>query len=230
MQSLSYFLSAATATSAQASVNVIAQFFSRTVTIISIIVCAVGLGLLLIKRKTTAIDKAILLAGAFYSALGVVLNTLGYRAVAVAFVPFSLGAAFLFKGKFRPYFIVLFSVLLALFLFVPIHTLFTTEVSFQTTQNYIADNFFLNHYDWQNAGFVVTDFWTNTYLSPKLSNYLFIYQSFSSGDKVDAVLYTPQFAGVNLDNYTTMQSLSQGERLDVVYNDGISYVLINPNH
>ena len=229
MQSLSYFFSAATATSAEASINNTAQLFSRIVTVTVIAVCAIGLIILLIKRKTTAIDKAILFAGAVYSVLGVVLNTLGYRAVAVAFVPISLGAAFLYHSKFKVYFAILFSVLLALFVFIPIHNSFTNQVSFQTTQNYVADNFFLNHYTWENPGLVVSDFWTTTYLEPKLVNYHFIHQDFNTGTKVDAVFYTPQLAGAHLANYTDMQSLSQGERLNVVYNDGFSYVLTNPN-
>jgi hypothetical protein len=230
VQSLSYFISSASSTAVQIPINNTAQFFSRTVTVTAIIISIVGLIFLLFKRRVNALDKAILFTGIIYSALGVVLNTLGYRAVAVAFAPISLGAAFLFQGKFRLYFAVLFSVLLALFLFIPIHTLFTTEISFQTTQNYVADNFFLNHYNWQNAGFVASDYWTNTYLSPKLNTYHYIFPQYIKGFKADAVLYTPQLTGINFGNYTNMQSLSQGEGLNVAYNDGISYVLINPNH
>jgi len=229
MQSLSYFLSAATATPVQASINNVAQNFSRIVTITAIFVCVIGLIILLIKRNTTAIDKAILLAGSVYSVLGVVLNTLGYRALAVAFVPVSLGAAFLFHSKFRIVFAVIFSVLLALFLFVPLHNSFSSEVQFQTTQNYFADNFFLNHYNLENPGVVVSDFWTTTYLEPKISTYHFINQYFDAGTTVDAVFYTPQLAGLYLANYTTMQSLSQGDELNILYNDGYSYALTNPN-
>ena len=227
MGSLSYFVSAATATTVQTSINNIAQLFSRVVTITAVVICVVGLLILFLKRKTNVLDKAILFAGAIYSVLGVVLNTLGYRAVAVAFVPISLGAAFLFNSKFKICFAVVFSVLLALFFFIPLHNSFVTEVSFQTNQNYVADNFFLDHYNWKNPGFVVTDFWTNTYLLPKLDNYQYIYPNFDLPQKVHTVLYTPQFTGINLDNYTTMQDFAQGENLNIVYNDGFSYILTN---
>ena len=209
--------------------SVVAQFFSKTLTIAAILTCVVGLILLLVKRKTNALDKAILLCGLVYSSLGVVLNTLGYRAIAVAFIPVSLGAAFLFKSKFRSYLTGFFLVLLVLCLFVPLHQSFNTGNSAQTKENYVADNFFLNHYNWKNPGFVVTDFWTSTYLSPKMSTYEYISTGLGTGEEPNAILYTPQFEGLKLGNYSSMESLSQGERLNVEYNDGSSFVLIKPS-
>lgn len=206
-------------------ISVIAQFFSKTVTIAFIIICAVGLILLLIKRKMTGLDKAILLSGIVYSSLGVVLNNLGYRALAIAFIPISLGVAFLFKSKFRPYLAGLFLILLALSFFVPLHASFTTGNAAQTTENYVADNFFLTYFHWKTPDSVVTDFWTATYLSPKLNTYEYISQGFKMGEKPDVVLYTPQFIGFKLGNYSSMENLSQGEGLNLLYNDGFSYIL-----
>jgi hypothetical protein len=224
----SYIVSQTVASSSVAiSINVIAQFFSRTVTIAFVGLCVAGLIVLLIKRKMDVLDKVILFTGVVYSGLGVVLNTLGYRAIAVAFIPISLGAAFLFKGRFRPYFAGLFLVLLILFLFVPLHQSLSTGTSFQTRETYIADNFFIDHYNWENPGFVVADFRTTTYLQSKLSVYVYISTWLQAGDKADAILYTPQFVGTELGNYSSMESLSQGEKLNLVYNDGFSYVLIN---
>jgi len=208
------------------TIYVTGQFFSRTVIIAFAGLCAAGFILLLIKRKTSALDKAILFTGVVYSSLGVVLNTLGYRAVAVAFFPVSLGAAFLFQGKFKQYLVGLFSVLLVLALFVPLHSSFNTEISWQTRESHTADNFFLDHYSWEKSSFVVTDFLTDTYLTAKLSVYEYIFPQLNIGDKPDAILYTPQFAGLNLGNYSSMESLSQGEKLNLLYNDGISCVLI----
>lgn len=226
--SYSYIIAQAVGPSpVQISINVIAQFFSRTVTIAFIGLCVAGFILLLVKRKMDALDKAILLAGVVYLGLGTVLNTLGARAIAVAFIPISLGAAFLFKGKFRPYLAGLFLVLLVLFLFVPLHQSFNTEIQYQTRETYIADNFFVDHCNWENPGSVVSDFRTNTYLTSKLSVYEYIHPWLQAGEKADAILYTPQFVGSELGNYSSMESLSQGEMLNLVYNDGFSYVLIN---
>jgi hypothetical protein len=207
-------------------INVTAQFFSRNVTIAVVIICFIGLILLLIKRRINALDKAIFMAGAIYSGLGLVLNTLGYRAICIIFIPISLGASFFFKGKFKPYFATLFLILIMLFLFVPLHVSFNDAIVFQTRETYMADNFFIAHYDWKNPGFVVSDYRTNIYLDSKLTATVYFQSGLQSGDRADAILYTPQFQGLELGNYSSMTSLSQGEKLNVMYNDGSSYVLI----
>ena len=154
-------------------------------------------------------------------ALGLVLNTLGYRSLALAFIPISLGAAVLFRRKIRPYFALLLSVLLVLFIFVPMHQSFNTEIVFQSREVYSADNFFLNHYNWKNPSFVVVDFWTNTYLSPKQSVYEYTHQYLAAGIKADAIFYSAAFAGSGLANYSSIENLSQGQGVDLLYNNGI---------
>jgi hypothetical protein len=230
LESFSYYASATNLPGAKVLIDNVAQFFSRTVTIAVVAICLAGFIILFIRRNTNAIDKAILFAGVVYSAFGIMLNTLGARAIAVAFLPISLGAAFLFGGKFKPYFAVLFSVLIVLFLFVPLHQSFNTQIWFQTKESYIADNFFLDHYNWENPGFVVLDFWTIRYVLPKLSVYEDINPWMNIGDKPDAILYSPQVVGEHLGNYSSMDSLSQDRKLDLLYNDGISFVITNPNH
>lgn len=218
-------IASATVSTLPNSTDIIAQFFSRTVVVATIITGIVGLVFMLIKRKTNTLDKAILLAGIAYSGLGIVLNTIGFRALALVFIPISLGAAFLFKGKLKPFLAGLFLVLLILFLFVPLHTSFATQVTFQTREAYVAENFFLNHFHWESSSFVVTDFWTASYLTTKTSSYEYIYTTLNTGARPDVVLWTPQMVSSGLANYSSMQSLSEGERLNLVYNDGNSYVL-----
>jgi hypothetical protein len=226
----SYIASVTMAPAVSIPINVIAQFFSRTVTIAVVIICVAGSVFLLIKRKMGTLDKAIFLTGVIYALLGTVLSTLGERAIAIFFIPLSWGAAYLFKSRFRRYFIGVLLVLLILFLFIPLHQSFGTEIPFQTRETYIADNFFIDHYNWENPGLVVSDFRTNTYLAAKLSVTEYIQPWLQIGEKADAILYSPQFVGLALGNYSSMESLSQGEKLNLVYNDGFSYVLINGQH
>jgi hypothetical protein len=223
-------ISQSLATQTTNPINIIAQFFSRAVTIAAVGMCIVGLFLLLIKREMGVVDKAIFLAGLLYPALGTVLNTIGFRAIAMVFIPISLGAAFLFKSKFKRYIAGLFLVVLVLFLFVPLHLSFNSEIQFQTRETYLADNFFIDHYNWQKPGFVIADFRTTTYLESKLNSFVFISNGLQAGGKLDAMLYTPQYIGSNFGNYSSMESLSQGKTLDLLYNDGFSYVLINGLH
>jgi hypothetical protein len=218
-------IASATMSALPNSTDVIAQFFSRTVVVAVVITGIFGVVLMLVKRKMNTLDKAILFAGIVYSGLGAVLNTLGFRALALVFIPISLGAAFLFKGKFKPYFAGLFLVLFILFLFVPLHTSFNTQIIFQTREAYVSENFFLNHFHWESSSYVVTDFWTASYLSPKLSSYEYIYPTLNTGARPDAILCTPQIVSSGLANYSSVQSLSEGEKLNLVYNDGSSYIL-----
>ena len=206
-----------------------AQIFSRGVTIAFVAICIVGAILLLKRKRLQLIDLAILSTGLAYSVLGLVLNTLGERAISLLFIPIALGAAYLTETKFRKVVIAILLILVVLFTFVPLHLSFTREIQFQTQESYSADNFFLNHYNWDNAGLTVTDFRTNTYLTPKVPATPYIQSWLKAGEKADAILYTPQFLGLNLGNYTSMDNLARGQKLDILYNDGYSYVLINAN-
>lgn len=228
--SYSNMAAAATGAAVPIAINNVAQFFSRTITVAVVVMCIAGSVFLLIKRKMGNLEKAIFSTGAFYTIFGVVLNTLGERGIPILFVPLSLGAAYLVKNRFRRYFIGFLLILSILFLFVPLHQTFNTEIQFQTREAYIADNFFIEHYNWKNPGLVVSDFRTNTYLVSKLSVTEYIQSGLQIDEKPDAILYSPQFVGTNLGNYSSMESFSQGEKLTLVYNDGFSYVLINGQH
>jgi hypothetical protein len=228
--SYSNMAAAATGTAVPNAINIVAQFFSRTVTVSVVVICVVGFVFLLLKRKMGNLEKAIFSTGAFYVLFGIVLNTLGERGIPLLFIPLSLGATYLLKIRFRRYFIGFLLILLILFLFVPLHQAFNNEIQFQTREAYIADNFFIENYNWKNPGLVVSDFRTNTYLVTKLSATEYIQPGLQIGEKPDAILYSPQFVGLDLGNYTSMESLSQGEKLTLTYNDGFSYILINGQH
>ncbi|HVP93338.1 MAG TPA: hypothetical protein VMS94_06335, partial [Acidobacteriota bacterium] len=84
-------------------IDTIAQMLSRTMTIAFGVICLVGFVLLLVKRKMRSLDKAIFFTGLIYAGTGVVLYTLGTRAIPIVFIPVSLGASCLFESRFRPY-------------------------------------------------------------------------------------------------------------------------------
>jgi hypothetical protein len=211
--------------SSYSTIAAIAQFFSRTVTIATIGLCIVGFICMFIKRKLNATDKAILFSGVIYSGLGIALNTLGWRAVAVAFFPLSLGVAFLFKSKkIKRYVLGIFLVLVMIDVFVPIHQSLN-ESTFQTKETYIAQNFFIDHYNFKKSDLVVADLATAAYIPAKLSFYLNIPLFLNKGDKADAILYSPKFTG-QLGDYSTIESYSQGEALNLMYNDGSFQVYI----
>jgi hypothetical protein len=231
----SEYSSIATSTLAPISVqfDVIAQLFSRMVTIAFGLLCFVGFVFLVIKRKLREIDKAIFLTGAVYSGLGIVLFTLGSRAIPLVFVPISLGVVYLYESRFRPYLKYLALILLILFVFVPIHLSFTSyPITFQTKEDLTTTNFMIEKYNWNSYSIVISDSGTHWYITPQVQG----------STEIDTDL-APRFGLSNITTYNCiiysiglakslqMSNISIGEtsqrildRFSVVYDSGFSYI------
>jgi hypothetical protein len=219
-----------------APIDVIAQMFSRGVTIITVMICFAGFVVLLIKRKLRDLDKAIFLTGALLSALGVLFYYIGSRATPIAFIPVSLGASYLFESKFRSYLKCSFLILLALFAFISLHSSFNgSEILFQTKEAYQTENFLINHYNWTNPSLILAHYRVITYLEAKQPSLVYFEDDVSSPlfpriKEYDCVVYTVGL-GINLlrYNYTT-DSILREEKLNVVYNSGFSYIAVKSSN
>jgi hypothetical protein len=211
-------------------IDEIAQMFSRGVTITTIMICFAGFIVLLIKRKMRDVDKAIFLTGVVYSASGIILSNLGSRAIAIVFIPISLGASYLLKSRFRPYVISLFLVLLILFAFVPLHGTFNTnQIMFQTKVDYQTENFLIDHYNWTNPSLILAHSRVITYLYAKQPS-LVIFEDdvysplFPRIKEYDCIVYTVGL-GINLLRYNyTNKGILHEEKLNMIYNNGFSYI------
>jgi hypothetical protein len=217
-------------------IDEIAQMFSRGVTIATVMVCFAGFTVLLIKRKMRDLDKAIFLTGAVYLTFGIIFFTLGSRAIPIVFIPISLGASYLLKSRFRSYVISFFLVLLILFAFIPLHgTFYDSQIMFQTKEAYQAENFMIDHYNWTNQAFILAYFGVITYLqtkqpSPAIFDNDVYSPLFPRLKEYDSIVYTVGL-GKNLIgyNYTTDRILRE-EKLNMVYNNGFSYVAIRSSN
>ena len=207
-------------------IDVIAQKFSAAILITSVMICVAGFIILLIKRKMRDLDKAIFLTGAGYFGLGVMLWILGSRSIPIALIPTSLGGAYLFESRFRPYLKSLFLVLLILFLSIPLHATFSKgDVMFQTREAYIAENFFIDHYDWANYHLVLANFRVVTYFESKLTGNAYFSSKFQTIKEADTIFYTVGL-GLYLSKYNyTIERIIYEERLNVMYNNGFSMVI-----
>jgi hypothetical protein len=217
-------------------IDAIAQMFSRGVTIATVMICFAGFTILLIKRKMRDLDKAIFLTGVVYSATGIILYALGSRAIPIVFIPISLGSAYLLKSRFRQYVISLFLVLLILFAFIPLHGAFYTDkIKYQTNEAYQAENFFINHYNWSNPSLILTHTAVYGYFQtrqPSLVNFEDDVYSplFPRIKEYDCIVYTLGL-GINLLRYNyTIESTLYEEKLNVVYNNGFSYLIIKSSN
>ena len=85
-------------------IDVIAQLFSRILTVSIGLLCLIGFVFALAKKKLRQIDKEIFLMGLVYSGIGVILYTLGTRAIPLVLVPISIGILYVCKSRFKKFF------------------------------------------------------------------------------------------------------------------------------
>lgn len=216
-----------------APLDVMAQIFSRTVTILFALISFAGFIFLIVKRKIRDTDKAIFLAGSFYSGLGFVLYTLGSRAIPLLFIPVSIGAAYLYESKLGPYVKGIILILLCLIVFIPMHNSFgeSTDV-YQTRESRSTANFMIDKYDWNLDSVVVSDVGAKWYISPQIQGRTEIDTDFSSRFKefniedYDCIIYSVGLLNSLQEGNISADKASQQilQRFNVIYNLGLSYV------
>jgi hypothetical protein len=213
--------------------DVVAQAFSRMVTIAFAMICFAGFVFIVIRRKMREMDKAVFLTGAVYSGLGVVLYTLGSRALPIVFVPISLGVLYLYESRLRPYLKCFILILLVLVVFIPIHTsLGWSYISFQTREAQTTANFMIEKYNWNLTSIVISDGGAKWYISTQIQGYTEIDTASSSRfltsniTTYDCIIYsvglakTLQWSNVSVEE--TSQRILDG--FNVIYNSGSSYI------
>ena len=236
---LRYFLTAsseytevfqATITTTSIPIDILAQQLSRLVTISFAAICGVGFLFLLLKRKLRTLDKAILLTGILYSGVGFFLAALGSRAIALAFIPVSLGTSWLFervkksKNYLKNAFSVLLVVLLILFSFVPIHQSFNPIILFHTQETYDVENFLVENTNWEKTVHVLAYASVIPYIETKLDSFEYFTYYLQEGREPDIILYTSGLGKYLLSQNYTMEEIFSSERLNVLYDNGFSYI------
>lgn len=215
-------------------VDVIAQFFSRTVTIAFGILCFGGFIFLIIRRKLRKIDKAVFLTGVAYSGLGAIVYTLGSRAFPIFCIPISLGVVYLYESKFRSYLKYLVLILLVLFVFVPIHASFSSSypIYFQTKEDLTTAHYMIEKYDWNLRSILISDSGTKWYISSQIQGNSEIDTNFASRfglsniTTYDCIIYSVGLAKSLQMNNISVEETSQRilDRFNVVYDSGSSFI------
>lgn len=106
---------------------------------------------------------------------------------------------------------------------------------FQTKEDYQTENFLIDHYNWTNPAFILAHYRVITYLQTKQPSVAYfeddVYSPlFPRLKEYDCIVYTVGL-GKNLlrYNYTTERILHD-EKLNVVYNNGFSYIAIKSSN
>jgi hypothetical protein len=206
--------------------------FSRLVTIAFVAISGLGFMFLLFKRKLKNLDKAILLTGILYLGLGVFFAALGFRAIVLAFIPVSLGAAWLFervrgfKHCLKHIFSVLLIVILALFSFIPLHQSFNSLILFQTQEAYRAENFLIEYSNWGKTNHILASASVIPYIESKLDSTEYFTSYLQDGREPEIIFYTVGLGKYLLSQNYTMERIFYEERLNVVYTNGFSCIAI----
>jgi hypothetical protein len=223
------YIASSSIASATVPFDVTAQLFSRIDTVGFALFCIAGFIILTVKGRLSVLSKALLITGVSYTLLGAVVNTLGWRAISIAFIPIALGAAYLLESKYSKYLKVIFLILLLLFVFVPIHQTFGDQINYQTTEAYQTENFFVNHYNLANKDSVLMGFRAATYISPKLSSYIDVTVDTSRLQYSKIVILTSELLGENsMGDNVTVSNLLNDEQFNQIYSNGYSYILVQP--
>jgi hypothetical protein len=213
-----------TLTSASIPLDIVAQTFSRFVVVATAIVCGIGFITLLIRKKVGLTDKAVFLSGIVYSILGALVFLLGSRTYSIVTIPISLGASYLFESRFRQYLKCLFFVLLILFLSIPLHSSFyDRDVLFQTKEAYEAANFMLDHYNGTNRNYILANYRVMTYLRYKITGADISHHPLEFKE-ADIIVYTVGLGRSLLKENYTIEKILSGERLNLVYDNGLSSI------
>jgi hypothetical protein len=210
-----------TLNSATYEIDIYAQMFSRAVSLGFMAVCGLGFVILLLKRKTRHLDRTILLTGLLYSGAGVVLYTLGSRAIPVFFIPVCLGIAFLFE-RYRSILKYAFILLLVFSVFVPLHQTFGNTTQLHSKSDYYTENFLISNNGWTHQAFVVADYRVTTYIQPKLSDIAYFDWDPKTVNHADVVLNTFTFDGLLKQENVTLDNLNR------LYDNGFSSLNTKP--
>jgi hypothetical protein len=222
----------ATLTPVSLPIDAIAQAFSRITTIIIVLMCFAGFVLLLIKRKLRDSDKAIFLMGAVYSAMGLMLYTLGSRAIPLVLIPVALGVSYLFESRFRRYLIFLFLIVVVLVAFIPLHTSFSYfPIMFQTEEEYGTAHFMIEKYDWNTHSMILSHVSVKWYILPQIEGDSNLDTDVSPGfnssnlGTYDCILYSPGLAkGLQMHNVSLEETSQQLKIFSIIYHSGFSYI------
>jgi hypothetical protein len=151
-------------------IDVLSQTFSRIIVISTGLFTGIGFLQLLYRRKLRNVDNLLLISSGIIAVAGALIPVIGMRVVFGLVIPISLGINYFFDSKYRRHTIALFLILVTLFPFIPLtQSFYDREVHFQTENEYVTSNFFIEHHNWLNRDSVLSHFRTSHYLKTRTS-------------------------------------------------------------
>jgi hypothetical protein len=221
------------------TLDITAQMFSRAVTIGAGLLSFLGFLIIIVKKDACALNRisiSILLTGIIYTVIGLLLYTLGSRAVAIAFIPIALGVIYVYRiKKVRIIFHCFVISMLVLAVFIPVHTTFNDSVlNYQTKEQTLTAEFAIHKVIWDSNELAIADFGAKWYISSQIGGYNHIDTAYagtyplSNITSYHCIIYsiglerTIQTSGIPLNK--TLDSI--GSEYNIPYNSGVSFIAL----
>jgi hypothetical protein len=209
------------------------QLFTRITTFSLFVTSFISFAVLAYKRKIRDVDKALFLTGTIYLIIGVILYTLGTRAIPLLLIPICLGTFYFFEFSNKKYLKVLFIILLAFSISIPIHsTLSNSYLMFQTNEGYIMANFIIENYNWTSYTTLLLDTSMLWYIYPQVvsnATLVNVYSSFyeSNISNYNCIIYSIRLQNeLDSANASATETSSKISDYSVIYTLGDSYMAI----
>lgn len=152
-------------------IDVLSQTFSRITVISTLLFTGVGFLLILMKKKFRQIDIALFISSVIIIIVGVLVPLIGIRVVFSSIIPMSIGINYFYSSKYKKITVALFFILIMLSPFIPLtQSFYDRQIMYQTENEYIDTNFFINHHDWSRTDTILSHFRLSQYIKAKTSS------------------------------------------------------------
>jgi hypothetical protein len=208
----------------------IAQIMSRTVVPVSGIVTFIGFLLLIRSRKIGKKDYSIFATGMVFLPTLITsfqsYPSLFWRALPVSFLPFSLGASYIYGIKRHTKKIrTLFLIIIISFNFVLIHDSFYDRQIFTFTKNeYDQTNFLIDKINYNQLNRIISHFRIMMYFRTRIGERVLNYyasRGITNYDNFDYVVYTVGLGKSYISNGLNIEEFyKEMEQNNIIYNNG----------
>jgi hypothetical protein len=221
-------------TTANVPIDSFAQTVSRVVVVFTSVL--VGLGFLFLiwrrGRKFAVMDKAILLSGIVCLGTGFALPLMGTRGITLVGLAICSGGVYVLHTRLKKFVTAIFIILLAIFVFLPIHNSFyDQQIFFFTPEEYSADSFVLSHYNWSRQTSMVVHYRVATYLLSRQDSNVTYETDASVGfleglENAETIFYTVGLGKSLERSNSSISDLLAGQLSNVVYDNGFSSLIV----
>jgi hypothetical protein len=216
-------------------IDIVAQWFSRLVVVITGAIAGLGFLFLVLKRKLRKIDIALFISAGVYAAAGLFLPVLGTRAWFALAMPVCLGAIYALKSRLKTLISVIFLISLILFVFVPMSESFIdSEVFYQTEEVRYCLDFAVANFNWTAHTSLLAHYRQMNYLQAISASSVNFGNDLSTNfpkfvPSFNLIVYTEGLAKNAFAYNYSIINITQEQMYNRIYDSGLSCLFLRSN-